>query len=42
MDFIFVNVDVLDYVFVLIGDVKGFKIVVLKEYLGEGVGEEVC
>lgn len=42
MDVIFVNVEVGNYLVGLIGDVKGLCIVVLKEYLGEGVGEEVC
>lgn len=41
MDFMSVNVDVFDFFFLLIGDIKGMKIVVLKEYFGEGVGKEV-
>ncbi|RKL67237.1 Asp-tRNA(Asn)/Glu-tRNA(Gln) amidotransferase GatCAB subunit A [Salipaludibacillus neizhouensis] len=35
------NIDVADYVSQLSGDVKGLKIGVPKEYLGEGVSEEV-
>lgn len=34
------NVPVADYVSALTGDVKGLRIAVPKEYLGEGVGEE--
>ncbi|MGO5633716.1 Asp-tRNA(Asn)/Glu-tRNA(Gln) amidotransferase subunit GatA [Priestia megaterium] len=41
MDSTSANVDVPDYVSALTGDVKGLKIAVPKEYLGEGVGEEV-
>ncbi|USD16702.1 Asp-tRNA(Asn)/Glu-tRNA(Gln) amidotransferase subunit GatA [Priestia megaterium] len=40
MDSTSANVDVPDYVSALTGDVKGVKIAVPKEYLGEGVGEE--
>ena len=40
MDSTSANVDVPDYVSALTGDVKGLKIAVPKEYLGEGVGEE--
>ncbi|MGC9934210.1 Asp-tRNA(Asn)/Glu-tRNA(Gln) amidotransferase subunit GatA [Priestia aryabhattai] len=40
MDSTSANVDVPDYVSTLTGDVKGLKIAVPKEYLGEGVGEE--
>ncbi|MFY2252744.1 Asp-tRNA(Asn)/Glu-tRNA(Gln) amidotransferase subunit GatA [Priestia megaterium] len=40
MDSTSANVDVPDYVSSLTGDVKGLKIAVPKEYLGEGVGEE--
>jgi aspartyl-tRNA(Asn)/glutamyl-tRNA(Gln) amidotransferase subunit A len=35
------NVDVPDYLSSLTGDIKGLKIAVPKEYLGEGVSEEV-
>ena len=35
------NVEVPSFVKLLTGDVKGLKIAVPKEYLGEGVGEEV-
>ncbi|MBO8178217.1 MAG: Asp-tRNA(Asn)/Glu-tRNA(Gln) amidotransferase subunit GatA [Bacillus sp. (in: Bacteria)] len=34
------NIDVPDYVSALTGDIKGLKIAVPKEYLGEGVSEE--
>ena len=34
------NVEVPDYAAALTGDIKGLKIAVPKEYLGEGVGEE--
>ncbi|MBE5103545.1 Asp-tRNA(Asn)/Glu-tRNA(Gln) amidotransferase subunit GatA [Priestia aryabhattai] len=40
MDSTSANVDVPDYVSALTVDVKGLKIAVPKEYLGEGVGEE--
>ncbi|WP_377520576.1 Asp-tRNA(Asn)/Glu-tRNA(Gln) amidotransferase subunit GatA [Priestia megaterium] len=40
MDSTSANIDVPDYVSALTGDVKGLKIAVPKEYLGEGVGEE--
>ncbi|MGD6817953.1 Asp-tRNA(Asn)/Glu-tRNA(Gln) amidotransferase subunit GatA [Metabacillus sp. 84] len=40
MDTTSANVDVPDYVSSLTGDVKGLKIAVPKEYLGEGVSEE--
>ncbi|MDD1514944.1 Asp-tRNA(Asn)/Glu-tRNA(Gln) amidotransferase subunit GatA [Priestia megaterium] len=40
MDSTSANVDVPDYVSALTGDVKGLKIAVPKEYLGEGVSEE--
>lgn len=40
MDSTSANVDVPDYISALTGDVKGLKIAVPKEYLGEGVGEE--
>ncbi|MED4140636.1 Asp-tRNA(Asn)/Glu-tRNA(Gln) amidotransferase subunit GatA [Priestia megaterium] len=40
MDSTSANVDVPDYVSALTGDIKGLKIAVPKEYLGEGVGEE--
>ncbi|QTL49841.1 MULTISPECIES: Asp-tRNA(Asn)/Glu-tRNA(Gln) amidotransferase subunit GatA [Priestia] len=40
MDSTSANVNVPDYVSALTGDVKGLKIAVPKEYLGEGVGEE--
>lgn len=36
-DGIFVGVFVFDFMVDLIGDIKGMKIVLLKEYLGEGV-----
>ncbi|MCG7315321.1 Asp-tRNA(Asn)/Glu-tRNA(Gln) amidotransferase subunit GatA [Priestia flexa] len=39
MDSTSANVDVPDYVSALTGDIKGLKIAVPKEYLGEGVGE---
>ncbi|WP_017729180.1 Asp-tRNA(Asn)/Glu-tRNA(Gln) amidotransferase subunit GatA [Halalkalibacterium ligniniphilum] len=41
MDSTSANVDVPDYLSALTGDVKGLKIAVPKEYLGEGVKEEV-
>ncbi|MCC3358823.1 Asp-tRNA(Asn)/Glu-tRNA(Gln) amidotransferase subunit GatA [Bacillus sp. REN16] len=41
MDSTSANVDVPNYVSALTGDVKGLKIAVPKEYLGEGVNEEV-
>ncbi|EPZ38849.1 aspartyl/glutamyl-tRNA amidotransferase subunit A [Anoxybacillus ayderensis] len=41
MDSTSVNVDVPDYVSALTGDIQGLKIAVPKEYLGEGVSEEV-
>ncbi|WP_099354974.1 Asp-tRNA(Asn)/Glu-tRNA(Gln) amidotransferase subunit GatA [Fredinandcohnia onubensis] len=41
MDATSANVDVPNYVSALTGDVKGLKIAVPKEYLGEGVDEEV-
>ncbi|WP_017754508.1 Asp-tRNA(Asn)/Glu-tRNA(Gln) amidotransferase subunit GatA [Calidifontibacillus oryziterrae] len=41
MDSTSANVDIPDYVSALTGDVKGLKIAVPKEYLGEGVTEEV-
>ncbi|RFB10230.1 Asp-tRNA(Asn)/Glu-tRNA(Gln) amidotransferase subunit GatA [Bacillus sp. HNG] len=41
MDATSANVDVPNYVSALTGDVKGLKIAVPKEYLGEGVTEEV-
>lgn len=40
MDSTSVNVDVPSFVNSLTGDIKGLKIAVPKEYLGEGVGEE--
>ncbi|WP_243387392.1 Asp-tRNA(Asn)/Glu-tRNA(Gln) amidotransferase subunit GatA [Bacillus kexueae] len=40
MDSTSANVDVPDYISSLTGDVKGLKIAVPKEYLGEGVSEE--
>ena len=40
MDSTSANVDVPSFVNALTGDVKGLKIAVPKEYLGEGVGEE--
>ncbi|MCD7034393.1 Asp-tRNA(Asn)/Glu-tRNA(Gln) amidotransferase subunit GatA [Metabacillus sp. GX 13764] len=40
MDSTSANVDVPDFLSSLTGDVKGMKIAVPKEYLGEGVGEE--
>ena len=40
MDSTSANVDVPNFVNSLTGDVKGLKIAVPKEYLGEGVGEE--
>ncbi|MTH54206.1 Asp-tRNA(Asn)/Glu-tRNA(Gln) amidotransferase subunit GatA [Bacillus mangrovi] len=40
MDTTSANVDVPDYVSSLTGDIKGLKIAVPKEYLGEGVSEE--
>lgn len=41
MDSTSANVDVPDYLSALTGDVKGLKIGVPKEYIGEGVNEEV-
>lgn len=41
MDSTSANVDVPDFLSALTGDVKGLKIAVPKEYLGEGVSEEV-
>ncbi|MFC3885418.1 Asp-tRNA(Asn)/Glu-tRNA(Gln) amidotransferase subunit GatA [Bacillus songklensis] len=41
MDSTSANVDVPDYVSALTGDIKDLKIAVPKEYLGEGVSEEV-
>ncbi|MDQ0230242.1 Asp-tRNA(Asn)/Glu-tRNA(Gln) amidotransferase subunit GatA [Metabacillus malikii] len=41
MDSTSANVDVPDFLSALTGDVKGLKIAVPKEYLGEGVNEEV-
>ncbi|ANB55914.1 aspartyl/glutamyl-tRNA(Asn/Gln) amidotransferase, A subunit [Anoxybacillus sp. B7M1] len=41
MDSTSANVDVPDYVSALTGDIRGLKIAVPKEYLGEGVSEEV-
>jgi aspartyl-tRNA(Asn)/glutamyl-tRNA(Gln) amidotransferase subunit A len=41
MDTTSANVDVPDYISSLTGDIKGLKIAVPKEYLGEGVNEEV-
>ncbi|MFS0820647.1 Asp-tRNA(Asn)/Glu-tRNA(Gln) amidotransferase subunit GatA [Bacillus sp. 1P02SD] len=41
MDATSANVDVPNYVSALTGDIKGLKIAVPKEYLGEGVNEEV-
>jgi aspartyl-tRNA(Asn)/glutamyl-tRNA(Gln) amidotransferase subunit A len=41
MDSTSANVDVPDYVSALTGDIKGLRIAVPKEYLGEGVSEEV-
>ena len=40
MDSTSANVDVPNFVSALTGDIKGLKIAVPKEYLGEGVGEE--
>ncbi|MGG3801333.1 Asp-tRNA(Asn)/Glu-tRNA(Gln) amidotransferase subunit GatA [Metabacillus fastidiosus] len=40
MDSTSANVDVPDFLSALTGDVKGLRIAVPKEYLGEGVGEE--
>ncbi|TYR79142.1 Asp-tRNA(Asn)/Glu-tRNA(Gln) amidotransferase subunit GatA [Priestia megaterium] len=40
MDSTSANVEVPDYLSALTGDIKGLKIAVPKEYLGEGVGEE--
>ncbi|MGE6631646.1 Asp-tRNA(Asn)/Glu-tRNA(Gln) amidotransferase subunit GatA [Bacillus sp. NPDC077027] len=40
MDATSANVDVPDFLSSLTGDIKGLKIAVPKEYLGEGVGEE--
>ncbi|MFT4414612.1 Asp-tRNA(Asn)/Glu-tRNA(Gln) amidotransferase subunit GatA [Fredinandcohnia humi] len=41
MDSTSANVDVPDFLSALTGDIKGLKIAVPKEYLGEGVNEEV-
>ncbi|MEW8969318.1 MAG: Asp-tRNA(Asn)/Glu-tRNA(Gln) amidotransferase subunit GatA [Mesobacillus sp.] len=41
MDSTSANVDIPDYVASLTGDIKGLRIAVPKEYLGEGVSEEV-
>ncbi|WP_368492951.1 Asp-tRNA(Asn)/Glu-tRNA(Gln) amidotransferase subunit GatA [Geobacillus thermodenitrificans] len=41
MDSTSANIDVPNYVEALTGDIKGLKIAVPKEYLGEGVAEEV-
>jgi aspartyl-tRNA(Asn)/glutamyl-tRNA(Gln) amidotransferase subunit A len=41
MDSTSANVDIPDYAGALTGDVKGLKIAVPKEYIGEGVSEEV-
>ncbi|MBT2694254.1 Asp-tRNA(Asn)/Glu-tRNA(Gln) amidotransferase subunit GatA [Bacillus sp. ISL-55] len=41
MDSTSANVDIPDYVGSLTGDIKGLRIAVPKEYLGEGVNEEV-
>ncbi|UYZ22349.1 Asp-tRNA(Asn)/Glu-tRNA(Gln) amidotransferase subunit GatA [Mesobacillus jeotgali] len=41
MDSTSANVDIPDYIASLTGDIKGLKIGVPKEYLGEGVNEEV-
>ncbi|WP_138090286.1 Asp-tRNA(Asn)/Glu-tRNA(Gln) amidotransferase subunit GatA [Halalkalibacterium halodurans] len=41
MDSTSANLDVPDYLSALTGDIKGLKIAVPKEYLGEGVKEEV-
>ncbi|MFZ0443529.1 MAG: Asp-tRNA(Asn)/Glu-tRNA(Gln) amidotransferase subunit GatA [Bacillus sp. (in: firmicutes)] len=41
MDSTTANIEVPNYVEALTGDIKGLKIAVPKEYLGEGVGEEV-
>ncbi|GMB09207.1 aspartyl/glutamyl-tRNA(Asn/Gln) amidotransferase subunit A [Thermolongibacillus altinsuensis] len=41
MDSTSANVEVPDYISALTGDIKGLKIAVPKEYLGEGVSEEV-
>ena len=40
MDSTSANIEVPNFVNSLTGDVKGLKIAVPKEYLGEGVGEE--
>ena len=40
MDSTSANIDVPNYLDALTGDIKGLKIAVPKEYLGEGVGEE--
>ena len=40
MDATSANVEVGNYLAGLTGDVKGLRIAVPKEYLGEGVGEE--
>ena len=41
MDSTSANVDIPDYIASLTGDIKGLRIAVPKEYLGEGVNEEV-
>ncbi|MBS8266240.1 Asp-tRNA(Asn)/Glu-tRNA(Gln) amidotransferase subunit GatA [Mesobacillus boroniphilus] len=41
MDSTSANVDIPDYIGSLTGDIKGLRIAVPKEYLGEGVNEEV-
>ena len=41
MDSTSANVEVPNFAAALTGDIKGLKIAVPKEYLGEGVGEEV-
>lgn len=41
MDSTSANVDIPDYIASLTGDIKGLKIGVPKEYLGEGINEEV-
>ncbi|WNF23275.1 Asp-tRNA(Asn)/Glu-tRNA(Gln) amidotransferase subunit GatA [Mesobacillus jeotgali] len=41
MDSTSANVDIPDYIASLTGDIKGLRIAVPKEYLGEGVSEEV-
>jgi aspartyl-tRNA(Asn)/glutamyl-tRNA(Gln) amidotransferase subunit A len=41
MDSTSANVDISDYIASMTGDIKGLRIAVPKEYLGEGVNEEV-